>query len=250
MKQQKRILPLTGSLLVTFAAWEWQFVEHWQVLAGSVLLVAACSLLFSTFRQPRAMSEYLLAYACLAGMALLVPAWAVLIPVMLLASAMLQSLSPRTFLAAVIGLAAPLWILFGILFIADKPYHFLFVTSRFFRFYSIDYSTLTLPQMGGLVLLAAGGVPALLRFPRVAHLLRAYVRVRYLFLAVLFVGTLVYLLLQPTRFEFLFPILIVIPALFFGEEEVLLRVRWKGTAYRIALLLLTLTFLSLPLWAI
>lgn len=248
MKQQRKILPLLGALLAIFAAWRWQIAEHWAVLAAGVLLIMACLLLFGTFRQTRATGEYLLAFALLGMMALLVPAWAVLIPVLLLGCTLLQSLSPRAFLASLIGLATPLWILFGALFVLDRQYHFQFITSRFFRFYAIDYTSLTIPQLAALALMAVGGIPALVRFPQTAHLLRTHIRVRYLFLVCLFVGALLYLLLQPTRFDVLIPLLLMVPAFFFGEEWRLTKTHWKEKTYHVVLLLLLGAYLSLPLW--
>ena len=236
------------TLLLIVGVWRWDVLSHLRLLIGMILMASAGGILFSTFREEEATGKYASAFALYGTALLLVPEWSPLLILMLIGGLIMQSMNLRSFMAAIVGLLVPAWILAGVFFLIDKNEMTLDMLSRLWRFDAIRYSNLNITQWVCLLPAVVGGIPAILRYPVLSFELRTNSRARYLFLLVFYFGTLVYLALQPTRFESLAPLLLVTAASFFDIHT---ERQHNGPMLFILLILFTLLIaacLTLPIW--
>ena len=87
---------------------------HW------VLFPVACYILLRTYRDRSAMGRYFLAFALVGVECMLAPTLVMVLPLVVLCGAFMDSLHWRTFFAALWGLLFPYWVVGSVLFLIDR----------------------------------------------------------------------------------------------------------------------------------
>ncbi|MBO4444461.1 MAG: hypothetical protein J5814_06835 [Bacteroidaceae bacterium] len=218
--------------------------------AGSIclpIMMIAAYMLMTTYQQHDSISEYVIAFALVSLASILFPKWLLLVPFFLIGGGLLQSLTPRTFMAALIGLIIPYWISAGMLFLCDDISSFVVPFQQLIQFDAIKYQSLTLNEItaGALLLLIA--VPGIVLFPSTLFAIKEKARVCYQFLLLVFVAVFILALLQPTLFADLFPLLMTIATLFVTNMLLSGKSRLGGV-YLLMLIIFYLVYISQPLW--
>ena len=101
---------------------------------GNVLciLISACMvLMFSSYAEPMAQRRVFLVFFLLSAAVSFQYAYIVYIPVFAVACAQMRLVSPRTVIAAIIGVITPWWLLFGFGIIAPADFHWPALASIF-----------------------------------------------------------------------------------------------------------------------
>lgn len=211
------------------------------------LALTAIFILLSTYQQRQATNEYVTAFILLGIVTILSPKWMLLLPFIFLGCGVCQSLAPRNFAAGLIGFIAPYWISAGVLYLCGHIADFVLPFQELIRFSAIDYATLTVEQVtaGAVVLFMA--VPALFLYPNTSFTLKEKARVAYLFLIILFASALLLVLLQPTLFTELIPLLAVLACIFVTRMLLASNERF-GSTYLLLLILIYLLYITVPLW--
>ena len=218
--------------------------------AGSISLVIiliALYVLMSTYQRHDAISEYLIGFSFLSLASILFPKWLFLVPFLLIGGSMMQSLTPRTFMATLIGLIIPYWISAGILFLFDKLDLFVVPFQQLIQFNAISYTNMTLNEITAAGLLIFLAIPSFVLFPSTLFTIKEKARVSYQYLLLVFIATFILALLQPNLFVDLLPLLITIACLFVTQMLISSKSRMGGI-YILLLLIFYLIYISQPLW--
>ena len=209
-----------------------------------ILSLAACYTLLRTYRRRNAMGGYFLAFALVGIQCLLVPSWLLMLPLLVLCGAFMESLHVRTFFAALWGLLLPYWVVGGVLFLTDRVD---LIAPYFAQLLPAMSGTLGMPQLlqlsWVLLLVLPGGVAVLLN-----RAMKLQANASYRLLLVALVVLFVAVCLLPAHHSALLPCVllyasIIGAALFTGNKH-----RAKHI-YLIVLLSLWLFFLCQPLWS-
>ena len=212
------------------------------------IMMLAIYVLLTTYQMHHAITEYVMGYALLGFITILSPKWMLLIPVFIIGCGLIQSLTPRTFMAAVIGLIIPYWISGGILFLLDEMDHFAIPFLQLAEFCPIRYGALSPHQITALILLLFLAIPSMFHYPGSSFSIREKARVCYNFLFTLFVSTLVLILLQPCLVNEFYPLLTAVTSIFVTQMLISARGRF-GSIYFLIVLLLYLLYITEPIWA-
>ena len=211
------------------------------------MMMLVLYILLSTYQQRHAISEYVTGFALLGCITILSPKWILLTPVIIVGCGLIQSLTPRTFMAAVIGLIIPYWIGGGVLFLFDETAHFADPFIQLAEFCPIRYGELTIQQLSATILLLVLAVPSMLHYPGSSFGIREKARVCYNFFFALFACTLILILLQPCLISEFYPLLAAIACLF--VTQMLLSAKGRGGGiYLLLLSLLYLIYITEPIW--
>lgn len=211
------------------------------------IMMLAIYVLLSTYQMHHAITEYVTGYALLGLITILSPKWMLLVPVFIIGCGLIQSLTPRTFMAAIIGLVIPYWIGGGLLFLFDEMDHFLIPFIQLAEFCPIRYGALSPHQITALILLLFLAIPSMFHYPGSSFSIREKARVCYNFLFALFVSTLVLILLQPCLVNEFYPLLTVVTSIFVTQMLISARGRF-GSIYFLILLMLYLIYITEPIW--
>lgn len=211
------------------------------------VMLLAIYILLTTYQQRHAITEYVTSYALLGIITILSPKWMLLIPVFIIGCGLIQSLTLRTFMAAIIGLILPYWIGGGLLFLFDEMDHFFIPFIQLAEFCPIQHDELSLHQITALVLLLFLVIPSMFHYPGSSFSIREKARICYNILFVMFVSTLVLVLLQPCLVNEFYPLLTAVASIFVTQMLISARGRFRSI-YFLILLLLYLIFITQPIW--
>lgn len=212
-----------------------------------VLVLFMLYVLMSTYQRRDAVGEYVIGFSLFSLASIFFPKWLLFVPVLLVGGNMLQSLTPRTFMAAVIGLIVPYWIGAGVLFMFDKLSLFVVPFEELIRFDAIVYSGLTLRELAAAFMLLFLAIPGFVLFPSTLFSIKEKARVCYQFMLLMAVAVLLFMLLQPTLFSGLFPMLTGIACLFVTQMLISSKSRMGGV-YLLLLVVFFVAYCTLPLW--
>lgn len=218
--------------------------------SGNICLTIALLviyLLLSTYQQRFATMEYVTSYALLSILTILSPKWMLIIPMFIIGCGLIQSLTLRTFMAAIIGLILPYWVAGGLLFLFDETERFIIPFLQLAEFCPIRYEELSFHQIMALLLLLFLAVPSMFHYPISSFNVKEKARVCYNFFFVLFVSTLALILLQPCLVNEFFALLAAVTSIFVTQMFVSSRGRFRNV-YFVLMLIFYLLFILEPLW--
>jgi len=218
--------------------------------AGNICLTLTLLLMIiilTTYQQPYATSEYVLAFMLFALCTMLVPKWTYLFPILLISCRKMGSLNLRTFLAALLGFIAPYWIAAGTLFLVDEIGLFLIPFDELIHLTPINYSSIPFEVLEAVLFVTLLTIPALLYYPTTSSRMKERTRATYSVLIFFFLGALLLAYLQPQQAGTLFPLLAAMGCLLVTQMLVSLCNR-HGITYQIVVVILLLLYLTRPLW--
>ena len=165
------------------------------------LFLLALFCLFSSYESPRAPVAVFHAYLCLGLMSFVDACYCYLLPVMYLSMCVLRSFSARTFFAGLVGICLPYWLCWGVgmyrhdtAFLHDR-------LQQLVAFSPMDYSGLPLNAcLSWAVAVLVAGVTGVHVY-RSSYKEKVQIRVMLHVLLVMEVGVHLLLLLQPSRFN-------------------------------------------------
>lgn len=216
------------------------FLHPWQpAMAAAVALLAALTLLFATYQQRHAEGRTFYAFFFLGLGSLLFPPLLLLVP--LLCAAMLfylRSLTGRSFLAALFGLALPYW---G--YVGWMGWHNRLDTAFAYMLPYLapgppDVSALPPQRMAALAAVLVLVVPAIFHFWRTAYNDKIRTRMLYHTLVLTVFGLLAMLVLRPQWHDALLRLLLAAGAPFVGHHFALARGRLMDVWFVVCLVLL------------
>lgn len=214
------------------------FLHPWSpAMLPAAAMAAAYFPLFAAYQSRRAAARVFNAALLLSlGSLVYAPLLLLLVGVFLSLGLQLRALSGRTFMALILGGAAPYWLFFGwAIWQHDLPWT-LTALQAMFSLSPPDYATLSLPE------LVVGGYVALLSLVAVIHFFRtAYndkIRTRMYFYTLILVEAILAaaIALQPQRADVLLRLLMVNSAPLVAHHLTLARGRWANAWFAICLL--------------
>ena len=216
-------------------------------LLGLAVFTLMLYVLWSTFQQRQAVSEYLLSFALIGAVTIVSPKWMLLVPFFFVGSTLLHSMSMRVFIASLLGFVTPYWIAAGILFLSDEMGNFLIPFQQLAALSPLGFGGVPAGGYVSLALVLFLSLPSLAVYPSSAYLVKERARVCYLYMMVVSVGVILMCLLQPlTMGEFL-PMLLFMACIFVTQMLISSRDRF-GSTYLLLFLILFGLYVTVPFW--
>ncbi len=212
-----------------------------KVLGVQLCFILAYALLTHCYQDKRSQGRQFYAFLALGIGSLLWPPVLVYVPVLwILTATRLVAFTFRAFVAALLGLAAPYWLLAAYCLVAGDM---ALLTNHFaiLHLAAPDYSALLadphrLLALTFVVLLTAVGA---VHYLRTSHMDKVRTQMLYEMFTVVTIVTLLALALQPQHIDYLLAILTVHTSIFIAHFIALTATKWSNIAF-IAMLLATL----------
>lgn len=230
----------TASFLALTAACP--FLHDWTAAMGAVpALLLAVTLIFATYQQPRAEGITFYAFLCLSLGSFGFPALLVLVPFLWLSMLVhLRSLTGRSFLASLLGLALPYWGYAGWAAWSNRLDTAFSWFAPWFRIVPPDYAAIPPLRLAALGLLLLLVVPAMVHFWHTAYNDKIRTRMLYHTLVLIELALWALLALRPDWHDALLRLLLASSAPFIGHHFALARGRFMDVWFIVCLALLAL----------